>query len=248
MSSRSPPPLHHPKPTHPAYPPPEPPRSTASSPYSQTGRLSQDLDGYTRYSSPPVGYDPGQAQAQQQVPLMQQQQQQQQQHASTSAYTPAQGQMHARGAAAGANAAYGQNAYGASPAAPGQPGNFPAWPGVNDATAQMGVQFGRSAISAGQSYVQQNVSDRPVYEMETLTPSSCGTSRCRWSRRASRSQTAMCSANSASSSSPGGTAHGAARCCARRTRAASTAGSPHETTSMPPICTFLVSSSGTEWL
>lgn len=30
--------------------------------------------------------------------------------------------------------------------------------GVNDATAQMGLQFGRSAITAGQDYVEKNVS------------------------------------------------------------------------------------------
>ena len=178
MSSRSPPPLHHPKPTHPAYPPPEPPhtpgRSTASSPYSQTGRLSQDIDGYARYSSPPVGFDnhnhggPGGHHA----------------AAASSAYAPqgATGQMHSRAAAAG-YAPQGPNApvgYGA---------NF-AWPGVNDATAQMGVQFGRSAISAGQSYVQQNVSYKsPRFK---LTGSSAATFPSRWSRRASRSRTAMC--------------------------------------------------------
>ena len=34
--------------------------------------------------------------------------------------------------------------------------NMAAW-GVNDATAQMGMQFGRSAVSAGQEYVEKNV-------------------------------------------------------------------------------------------
>jgi len=34
---------------------------------------------------------------------------------------------------------------------------FSAW-GVNDVTAQMGMQFGQSAIAAGQSYVEKNVS------------------------------------------------------------------------------------------
>jgi hypothetical protein len=39
------------------------------------------------------------------------------------------------------------------PAAGGQ------WPmGMNDATAQMGMQFGKSAVAAGQDYVEKNVS------------------------------------------------------------------------------------------
>lgn len=32
--------------------------------------------------------------------------------------------------------------------------------GVNDATAQMGVQLGRSAVAAGQDYMEKNVSGR----------------------------------------------------------------------------------------
>ncbi|KAL1412674.1 Protein transport protein yif1 [Vanrija albida] len=141
MSSRSPPPLQHPKPTHPAYPPPEPPhtpgRSSASSPYSITGRLSQDDGGYQRYSSPPVD---------------QQQQQQHQQHhgaASTSAYNPGVGgPAHARGfGAAGPNAAMGY----------GNNNNFGGWPGMNDATAQMGLQFAGGAVQAGQDYVEKNL-------------------------------------------------------------------------------------------
>ena len=31
---------------------------------------------------------------------------------------------------------------------------------MNDATAQMGVQFGKSAVAAGQDYVEKNVSGR----------------------------------------------------------------------------------------
>ncbi|KAF9515367.1 hypothetical protein BS47DRAFT_1316137 [Hydnum rufescens UP504] len=34
--------------------------------------------------------------------------------------------------------------------------NLTAW-GVNDATAQMGMQFGRSAVAAGQDYVEKNI-------------------------------------------------------------------------------------------
>lgn len=36
--------------------------------------------------------------------------------------------------------------------------NFGAWGNMNDATAQMGVQFGKSAVAAGQDYVEKNVS------------------------------------------------------------------------------------------
>lgn len=39
----------------------------------------------------------------------------------------------------------------------GQDG-FAAWGNMNDATAQMGVQFGKSAVAAGQDYVEKNVS------------------------------------------------------------------------------------------
>jgi hypothetical protein len=52
---------------------------------------------------------------------------------------------------ASAPSAYGAHAY---PAA----GNMGGWPGMNDATAQMGVQFGKSAVAAGQDYVEKNVS------------------------------------------------------------------------------------------
>jgi hypothetical protein len=51
---------------------------------------------------------------------------------------------------------------GTQPMPPGQPNAMPgfslpaAW-GVNDATAQMGVQLGRSAVAAGQDYMEKNV-------------------------------------------------------------------------------------------
>jgi len=35
--------------------------------------------------------------------------------------------------------------------------DFGAW-GMNDATAQIGMQLGQSAVAAGQDYVQRNVS------------------------------------------------------------------------------------------
>ena len=34
---------------------------------------------------------------------------------------------------------------------------YGAWGGMNDATTQMGVQFGKSAVAAGQDYVEKNV-------------------------------------------------------------------------------------------
>ncbi|WWD20727.1 hypothetical protein CI109_105203 [Kwoniella shandongensis] len=147
MSSRSPPPLQHPKPTHPAYPPPEPPhtpaQSTDSSPYSQAQRISQD--GYIRYSSPPVGEPSGAGGG-----------------ASTSgfsAYAPPSGV--GVGAGPQGRQGYAQNAtpglqpQGYQAMAAGQ-GGFGAWGGMNDATAQMGVQFGKSAVAAGQDYVEKN--------------------------------------------------------------------------------------------
>lgn len=65
--------------------------------------------------------------------------------ASTSAYAPPTGGAHARGyAAPNAPVGYGQQ-------------NF-AWGGVDPATAHMGMQFGKSAVAAGQDYVEKNIS------------------------------------------------------------------------------------------
>lgn len=135
--SHSPPPLQHPKPTHIAYPPPEPPhtpaQSTDSSPYSQPQRISQD--GYLRYSSPPAGETLASS-------------------SGFSSYAPplAQGQQSAQ-----PRQPYGQ---GGTPGVQGVHGYAApgyAWPGMNDATAQMGMQFGKSAVAAGQEYVEKNV-------------------------------------------------------------------------------------------
>lgn len=52
------------------------------------------------------------------------------------------------------NAVPSVQGYNTNQAAPYQA----AWPGMNDATAQMGVQFGKSAVAAGQDYVEKNVS------------------------------------------------------------------------------------------
>jgi hypothetical protein len=155
MNSRSPPPLHHPKPTHPAYPPPEPPKtpgaSTNSSPYSQAQRISQD--GYMRYSSPPVsetGANIGMGGASSGVGGAM----------GLNAYGGGAQNIHTRqGFVASPNPAVGQGVggYGPPPGVGGVNG-YGDWGGMNDATAQMGVQFGKSAVAAGQDYVEKNVS------------------------------------------------------------------------------------------
>lgn len=164
MSSRSPPPLQHPKPTHPAYPPPEPPKtpggSTNSSPYSQAQRISSD-GGYQRYSSPPVdgsaytGASSASASG----------------ATSTSGFSayapPSAGNGHGHGPGPPAQQIHSRTGYGgpaaqaqgygaqAQPHSQGQP--FGGWQ-MNDATTQMGMQFGKSAVAAGQDYVEKNVS------------------------------------------------------------------------------------------
>ena len=133
-NSRSPPPLQHPVPTHPAYIP-EPP-STPASP-----------QGYQRYTS-----SPSQAAAQQQQgypqpippasnapPYMGQGGQ-----GGGGQYPPPQqqpGPMPPRGQI---------------PTVPIAPADFAAW-GINETTAQFGMQLGQSAVAAGQDYVQKNV-------------------------------------------------------------------------------------------
>lgn len=133
-NSRSPPPLQHPVPTHPAYIP-EPP-STPASP-----------QGYERYTSSPA------------PPIPQQQ---------PSVYTQAMPSM-----SRAPQPPYGSYSHIGSPpqpssnirgpAPPAPPVDFSAW-GLNDATAQFGMQLGQSAVAAGQDYVQKNVS---VYTSST---------------------------------------------------------------------------------
>lgn len=50
----------------------------------------------------------------------------------------------------------GMNMGGFGTFGPGAGGQWPM--GMNDATAQMGMQFGKSAVAAGQDYVEKNVS------------------------------------------------------------------------------------------
>ncbi|KAH8096855.1 YIF1-domain-containing protein [Cristinia sonorae] len=126
-NNRSPPPLQHPVPTHPAYIP-EPP-ATPNSP-----------QGYERYTSSPP----------QPAPYAQHQQ-------------PPQQHMH--------NPGYGQYQPMSSPprqvpihgqmppphmGGPAAPVDFSAW-GINDATAQFGMQLGSNAVAAGQDYVTKNI-------------------------------------------------------------------------------------------
>ncbi|TCD66876.1 hypothetical protein EIP91_000774 [Steccherinum ochraceum] len=129
-NNRSPPPLQHPVPTHPAYIP-EPPATPASP------------QGYERYTSSPP----------QQTGYQQQPQQHPQQH-------PPPPPMH--------NAGYGQYQPAAAlprqpplhgqmpPMGPTAPVDFSAW-GLNDATAQLGMQLGSNAVAAGQDYVTKNL-------------------------------------------------------------------------------------------
>ncbi|KAG8742795.1 hypothetical protein FRC10_000905 [Ceratobasidium sp. 414] len=135
-TSRSPPPLQHPIPTHPPTAPPEPP-ATPGSP-----------SGYMRFVSPP-------------------------QHPTSVSPNRQYAQYAGGGYAQPQQPGYGQpqwQSFGAVPAGVGAvpvpgtqqpaPGfSIPAaagvW-GVNDATAQMGVQLGRSAVAAGQDYMEKN--------------------------------------------------------------------------------------------
>ncbi|KAF8154874.1 YIF1-domain-containing protein [Crassisporium funariophilum] len=137
-NSHSPPPLRHPVPTHPAYIP-EPP-STPASP-----------QGYQRFTSSPA-------------PGSQPPQQQHQPHlqpypthvpAYTSPFQHSQPPMPPQ---------YQTGMHGANMHQMQQPmqqqpqhsqADFGAW-GLDGTTAQLGMQLGHSAVSAGQEYVQRN--------------------------------------------------------------------------------------------
>lgn len=98
-------------------------------------------DGYQRFSSPPVS-----SQQQQQQQSMGNMYNQQQQPGFVNPGSQQQG---------GAYSQQSQNPNG-SHAPWGQFGV------MNDATAQMGVQFGRSAVQAGQDYMNRNVGICPT--------------------------------------------------------------------------------------
>ncbi|KAI0327736.1 YIF1-domain-containing protein [Cubamyces sp. BRFM 1775] len=129
-NTRSPPPLQHPVPTHPAYIP-EPP-STPMSP-----------QGYQRYtSSPPV---PGPAQTYAQpIPNAGHPSHMSPPYAAAGAYHQPLGP--------------GSPPRQPHPSAvgPGGPVDFSAW-GLDNATAAFGMQLGQSAVAAGQEYVQKNL-------------------------------------------------------------------------------------------
>ena len=134
-SSRSPPPLQHPIPTHPLNVP-EPP----STPVSANA-------GYQRFTSSPSLNHP----------------QSQQIHTSPLV-------------------SYQQNVYPQQPVYLHQPGpgmqgagqshplnsQFTGMWGVNDATAQLGIQLGQNAVAAGQEYVQKNVCLFPLKDLFSL--------------------------------------------------------------------------------
>ena len=130
-NNRSPPPLQHPVPTHPAYIP-EPPATPASP------------QGYERYTSSPP-----------QPPTYQQHP-----HQSPPLHNVGYGQQYTP-----VNSPPRQPPiHGQIPPHLGGPAVAPvdlsAW-GLNDATAQFGMQLGQNAVAAGQDYVTKNV--RAVY-------------------------------------------------------------------------------------
>ncbi|CAE6514006.1 unnamed protein product [Rhizoctonia solani] len=129
-TSYSPPPLQHPIPTHPPAAPPEPPETPGSP------------SGYMRFTSNPTSPE--------------------QQYVQTSGYNnPQYGQPQWQSFGAVPAGIGAVPVPGTQPIPPGQPGTVPgfsfpsAW-GVNDTTAQMGVQLGRSAVAAGQDYMEKN--------------------------------------------------------------------------------------------
>ncbi|KAI0674040.1 YIF1-domain-containing protein [Trametes maxima] len=127
-NSRSPPPLQHPVPTHPAYIP-EPP-STPMSP-----------QGYQRYSStPPVQPQAyGQPAPSQGHPS----------HVSPSYGAPG---------SAYQPMSHASPPHPSHPSQmnPNGPVDFSNW-GIDNATAAFGMQLGQSAVAAGQEYVQKNL-------------------------------------------------------------------------------------------
>lgn len=131
-NNRSPPPLQHPVPTHPTYIP-EPP-STPASP-----------QGYQRYTSSPAPPQPAPPYGAQPVPVARNPQPPQA-YVSHTGYAPVASPPRQP-------TAHGQIPH---PTHPVVPVDFSAW-GINDATAQMGMQLGQNAVAAGQDYVQKKV-------------------------------------------------------------------------------------------
>ncbi|KAH8915424.1 YIF1-domain-containing protein [Atractiella rhizophila] len=133
----SPPPLQHPKPTHPPYKIP----STSPPPPSDTPPSQYGASSYQRFSSPTEpssnGFYNGPNQQQQESYVYQ-----------GSHYISPQQHSYANQPSGQYSSQHGYGDWMQS--------QIGAW-GVNDATAAMGVQFGRSAIGAGQEYVEKNL-------------------------------------------------------------------------------------------
>jgi hypothetical protein len=147
--------LHHPTPTHPLKPydiPSSPPLASPgmpASPPKPPGMMRSQFSSseYQRFSSPPVPPTTTNGGAR---------------YSSAGAGGPGPGPDMYGGMPYNA---YGhpqqplpphQQQRGWGPGQQQQPGGVPSW--ANDATAQMGMQFGKSAITAGHDYVEKNVS------------------------------------------------------------------------------------------
>jgi hypothetical protein len=151
-TSRSPPPLQHPIPTHPHYIP-EPPDTPVSSLGGGGGGGGGEPQGYMRFSSestrPPIDSFMGGGANNFQQPQPQQ-------------LGNSQGSGGYRIPSNQPNPAYGMypqppNVYNQGPSPLGAVPAFGGAPwGVNDATAQIGMQLGRTAVQAGQEYVEKN--------------------------------------------------------------------------------------------
>ena len=111
--------------------------------------------------------------------------------------------MGSRGAGAGSESQWG---------AGGMP--FASGGMMNDATAQMGVQFGRHVAQVGGEYMQRNVRSSPTAAF-TDRCSSARFCRCRSSSTTSTCRTRTSCTSCASSCSPGVTAHGPVGCGTR---------------------------------
>jgi hypothetical protein len=146
--ARSPPPLQHPRPQHPpsqlaSHSPPPPPSSNAD-PYGYTAGGSS----YQRFASPPAiaanNYNPyaPPPPVSNSAPYSHQPHQQ-----------PRQPQQWAAPSAAPAHPSARQPPPAGANGWPPAIDNF----GMNDATAQIGVQFGKQALTAGQAYLDSHV-------------------------------------------------------------------------------------------
>lgn len=166
--------LHHPRPQHPRVPPP---LTSTSPPPVQSVPAASDPT-YQRFSSPPVHH---QQQQQQHLPPAQHSSYNQQQpsyyspgpasysSAPQQYYTPGNSYLSSDLSSHPSQSQHSQPQHqqqqqrgppsSQSPAAYGNDGGgFYGTPfGLNDATTQMGVQFGKHALSAGTQYLDQNL-------------------------------------------------------------------------------------------